>query len=300
MVWTKNDDKLSDHRKFLAAGAAAVGVWTFGQSYVGRNLTDGFIPLQAAKSLAFSLGAGEKEIRRLIEVGLWEQDPLGYRIHDFLDYNPSRAEVEELARLKSIAGRRGGLASAQARAKAPPQAPAQANGKQVLKQNPSRVQAEFNPEPEPVPVVVTEGTGREGNPAPEPRGDSPPATAPGSPRNPPEPGDDEIPVLGRDFSLADVAREVGLPPPLVGVTGRFKPPPPEVIAANVAKQKAAIQKIIDAEASRKAELARPSPDPSEEEEIQSPPPQHEEEPDPDEPDWDQIAAMTSSQDEDDQ
>ena len=36
---------------------------------------------------------GEWIVPRLVDAGLWEEVPGGFRIHDFLDYNPSKVEV---------------------------------------------------------------------------------------------------------------------------------------------------------------------------------------------------------------
>ena len=54
-------------------------------------------------------------IRLLVEAGLWEEVPGGYRVHDYLDYQPSKDEVITEREKKREAGRKGGLASAQAR-----------------------------------------------------------------------------------------------------------------------------------------------------------------------------------------
>ena len=89
------DDDFSDNPKHMRAGAAAVGVYSFGLSYVARNLTDGFIPTGAAAGLAASLGAGENEINALVREGLWEVTKNGYTVHDYLKYNPTKEVVEK-------------------------------------------------------------------------------------------------------------------------------------------------------------------------------------------------------------
>jgi hypothetical protein len=48
-------------------------------------------------------------IRRLVAVGLWHEIPGGYEVHDFLDYNPSRAEVLARREATKEAGKRGAL-----------------------------------------------------------------------------------------------------------------------------------------------------------------------------------------------
>jgi len=107
--------------------------------YCNEHLTDGFIPRAAAATLLdFSglgmrmwnndtFGAGEDAawglvVDDLLAAGVWEEDPGGYRLHDFLDYQPSAAEVRALRTKRVDAGRAGGQARAQASAKARAQA----------------------------------------------------------------------------------------------------------------------------------------------------------------------------------
>jgi hypothetical protein len=40
--------------------------------------------------------AVEAATTRLLSVGLWERDGDGYRVHDYLKYNPSAEQVREL------------------------------------------------------------------------------------------------------------------------------------------------------------------------------------------------------------
>ncbi|KKL89691.1 hypothetical protein LCGC14_1912240, partial [marine sediment metagenome] len=58
----------------------------------------------------FSKPKAIKLAARLIEVGLWERNGTGYAIHDYLDYNPSKKELEARREIKRRAGQAGGLA----------------------------------------------------------------------------------------------------------------------------------------------------------------------------------------------
>jgi hypothetical protein len=131
MVWARLDDSAFTHRKFLRLAPAAIGLWAMGLSYCGRELTDGFIPTeQVTRLIKCSPRVGRVLSRSLVEVRLWEPVEGGYMVHDWLDWNPSRAAVEAARARKVEAGRLGGLkrrqawaaASAQARATAPAQA----------------------------------------------------------------------------------------------------------------------------------------------------------------------------------
>jgi hypothetical protein len=112
MTWLKLDDGFYDHPKVLQAGNEAVGVFCRGLSYCGKQLTDGFIP----KGIARSLGK-PKAIAALMAAGLWEEIEGGYQVHDFLDFNPSAAEVKAKQKVRQEAGRLGGLASGKSRSK---------------------------------------------------------------------------------------------------------------------------------------------------------------------------------------
>jgi hypothetical protein len=87
-VWFKVDDAFWSHPKVIQAGNAAIGLWLRCGSYSAQHLTDGFIPQSIAKHLGSSGLAA-----RLVDVGLWttSDDPCGYLMHDWADYQPTRA-----------------------------------------------------------------------------------------------------------------------------------------------------------------------------------------------------------------
>lgn len=92
-MWFKVDDKLHDHYKANRAGKAAMGVWVLAGSWAGDNLTDGFVPARVLGRWGTVADA-----KRLVEAGLWEpcqrDGEDGWMFHEFLDRNPSRAQVE--------------------------------------------------------------------------------------------------------------------------------------------------------------------------------------------------------------
>ena len=110
MSWIKLDDQFSHHPKVIQAGPLAGWLHVCALCYCAQYLTDGFIPNGVTNVLAdysnigvtdmeVTLGAlgHDIEVRelvdRLVEVGLWEQVKKGYLIHDYLEYNPSKAQV---------------------------------------------------------------------------------------------------------------------------------------------------------------------------------------------------------------
>ena len=92
MPWFKVDDKLHDHQKSRAAKAKAMGVWVMAGSWCADNLTDGFVP----RSVLGRWGT-PADAKRLVDVGYWEMaeqnGELGWRFHDWGDYQPKRAET---------------------------------------------------------------------------------------------------------------------------------------------------------------------------------------------------------------
>jgi hypothetical protein len=174
MPWIKIDDHFDEHPKLAAVGPVGWGVWLAGLAYCNRNLTDGFIPYAIAEGIGGAwlvrtiedvtdatggLSTGEQvwHIARtsgmsgddmdsqwvvglLLDNGLWEPVRGGYRIHDYEQYQPTRAQVEADRATKAAAGRAGGLATATARAQAPAKA---------------KLQPVPNPVPNPNPVPDT-------------------------------------------------------------------------------------------------------------------------------------------------
>ena len=96
MTWVKIDDLFPDHPKVRWAGTAAAWLYVAGLCYCARYLTDGFI---ADVSLAGLGQYGKSRARtlaaKLVEVGLWERVDGGHRVHDYLQWNRSKAETEQ-------------------------------------------------------------------------------------------------------------------------------------------------------------------------------------------------------------
>uniref|UniRef100_UPI003298ACA4 hypothetical protein n=1 Tax=Salmonella enterica TaxID=28901 RepID=UPI003298ACA4 len=67
-MWFKVDDNLAFHRKVVAAGNAAMGLWVRAGSWCAQHLTDGFIP----DHMINVLGTATQRAK-LVKVGLWEE-----------------------------------------------------------------------------------------------------------------------------------------------------------------------------------------------------------------------------------
>lgn len=82
------DDQFHAHPKADAAGLEAIGLWVIAGSWCAGYLTDGRVPRgRALKMGSVSLWT------RLVEVGLVEVTEDGYRLHDYLHWNRSAAEI---------------------------------------------------------------------------------------------------------------------------------------------------------------------------------------------------------------
>lgn len=112
MGWVKIDDGFARHPKVVRAGPLGMAMQIAALCYCNQYLTDGFIPQSIVPGLInledLSLGVGRKitwelVVNGLITAGLWEEVEGGYRIHDYLDYQPSKEQV--LAERKATAER---------------------------------------------------------------------------------------------------------------------------------------------------------------------------------------------------
>ena len=161
MPWVRLDEEFARHPKVLAAGPLGMAMQVAALCYCNSYLTDGFVPRSVVSGLLDLEGLGMRMwngelfgggedanwklvVSDLLDAGLWDEVPGGYRIHDYHEYQPSKEQVLREREQKKLAGQKGGKASAQARASARGQAPASAHA-----QAPD--QAESKPVPVPVP-----------------------------------------------------------------------------------------------------------------------------------------------------
>jgi 5-methylcytosine-specific restriction endonuclease McrA len=111
--WVRFDDASEGHPKFLRAGLAAEGLHKRACCYASKQLTDGFVPQVWVDQNTWDLKPAERRriVAALVTERLFEPVEGGYMIHDFLDFNPSRAQVEERQveqhAVKSAAGKAG-------------------------------------------------------------------------------------------------------------------------------------------------------------------------------------------------
>jgi hypothetical protein len=106
MAWVRLSDDFYDHPRFQHVSALGVALYVAALAWCNRNATDGRISHRALCGLlsfdGICLTSGmtgrdatsDDALDELIESGLVVEDAGDYLIHDYLDYQPSRAEIE--------------------------------------------------------------------------------------------------------------------------------------------------------------------------------------------------------------
>jgi hypothetical protein len=162
MAWVRLDDTFPEHPKLVQAGPTAGWLWLVGLAYCARYLTDGRIPAATVPRLArdtIATRTRQRCVKTLVKVGLWERDTNGdIHVHDYLEYQPSRAEVLQMRQARVEAGHLGGIRSGavrQARGKpeANAQANASANAQALASESRSKRSSKIEPHPLPSPPM---------------------------------------------------------------------------------------------------------------------------------------------------
>ena len=177
MPWVRLDEEFPDHPKVVTAGPLAGWLHVCALAYCNRHLTDGFVPRAQVGRLVNWTGILDVEARdassdvsdvpdvdpyvlanRLVGLGIWEQRQGGFAIHDFLDYQPSRAEIEAQRKVKKDAGRAGGIRSGESRrsrieaeSKQPPKQKGSREPTKTEAEQQAETQAEGQAKPKPDP-----------------------------------------------------------------------------------------------------------------------------------------------------
>ncbi len=131
MRWAKIDVGFFRNPKALAAGKDGRALYLAGLCWTVEQLSDGHVPNNALAIIAAQADVKARPaVRTLVRVGLWDEAPDGWAIHDFEVFN----DASEVIRKRVESGRKGGQR-------------AQANSKQVLKQNGSKPDDFARPKP---------------------------------------------------------------------------------------------------------------------------------------------------------
>jgi hypothetical protein len=94
MGWVKLDDAVGEHPKIASLSDTAFALWVAGLAYCNRNLTDGFIPENVGYGqLRYCGGNTVPFVRELESAGLWDPILGGWQVHDFTEYQPTKAQI---------------------------------------------------------------------------------------------------------------------------------------------------------------------------------------------------------------
>ena len=114
MSWFRLDENFADHPKVAPLSDFAFRLHVTALCYCSRMSTDGVIDYRSAllsRASKVEQRHTVEAVNELIVAGLWEigQTIGTYEIHDFLHYNTSRADRQELSLKRAEAGQKGGL-----------------------------------------------------------------------------------------------------------------------------------------------------------------------------------------------
>lgn len=110
MAWARLDDRFHDNRKVRRAWRrcpAAIGLHVMAITYCAGHLTDGVVDLDFVEDRMPSARLRDRAVGTLVDAGLWHVVDDGWKIHDFAEFNGTRAEVEARRAAKSEAGKKG-------------------------------------------------------------------------------------------------------------------------------------------------------------------------------------------------
>lgn len=119
MPWVRFDDQFASHRKVTRLSDAAFRLHVSAVFWCARNLTDGAVPEVDVENVCARVRSPQKFVTELVRQGLWHETgavcdspdcpahpdnagsnavtangETGWLIHDYLEYQPSKARVE--------------------------------------------------------------------------------------------------------------------------------------------------------------------------------------------------------------
>lgn len=98
MTWAKLDDSFHSHPKVRAAWyrcPASIGLHVLGITYSADHESDGVVPGWFVAGAFAKPKELQEAVSALIDMGIWERHDEDFLIHDFLDYHPSKADLDK-------------------------------------------------------------------------------------------------------------------------------------------------------------------------------------------------------------
>lgn len=137
MAWARIDDNFFSHPKIRKAGNNAAMLYLAALCHSNAYMTEGYIADDVLDLIGIQAFQNDpkQSADRLVECGLFIRIDDGYLIHDFLEYNYSRQQINDIKTKRAEAGRQGGRPTKQTESKL------KANEKQIALQNESKTKA---------------------------------------------------------------------------------------------------------------------------------------------------------------
>lgn len=100
MTWTKLDDSFHSHPKVRKAwrDRTALGLHVLAINYSTCHSLNGEVPVEFVEDQVPDQSERARAIQTLLSCGLWERSGDQWRIHDYLDFQPSRERLREARR----------------------------------------------------------------------------------------------------------------------------------------------------------------------------------------------------------
>ena len=92
--WVRFDNTMPDNIKVAPLNDRSFRLWINAICYCSRAQSDGFLPLAVLPALCRT--AALRAARDLVGAKLFDEVEGGFRVHDYLDFNPSRARLTEM------------------------------------------------------------------------------------------------------------------------------------------------------------------------------------------------------------
>lgn len=89
MSWVRIEDGFFRHRKVVDLSKDAKLLFIAGLCHCADQTTDGFISIASLRVIAAFVDVKPATAALLVDAGLWHKEAAGFRVHDYLDYQPS-------------------------------------------------------------------------------------------------------------------------------------------------------------------------------------------------------------------
>lgn len=115
MGWSRIDDGYMDHPKIMDAGPWAELLDRRAMEHCAKYDTDGLVTKSGLRRISRDIPRVTSRVLALVECGRWTVNETGgWWVHDYLDYNPSkaqRAEIRESGKLRQARYRRNAVSN---------------------------------------------------------------------------------------------------------------------------------------------------------------------------------------------